>query len=83
MDRDHVGGISGICDVRVSRKINVAPSNGTTTEAEAKYGEATFGPEEALFERNASGLGFGKDEVAEVEGFGWDHFAFRRFRSPG
>lgn len=60
-------------DTRIAGKGDVAPSNGTTTEAKTEDRQPAFEPEEAFFELNASGLGFGEDEVAKVEGFGRDH----------
>ncbi|MBK7584483.1 MAG: hypothetical protein IPI67_30300 [Myxococcales bacterium] len=73
MDGDHVGGVSGICNVGVAWQVNVAPSNGTTTETKAKDREPTFQAEEAFFEPNASGMSFGEDLVAKAEGFFGDH----------
>lgn len=73
MDRDHVGGMAKLGDTRVTRKADVAPSQGSITEAKTKDRKTTFEAEKPLFELNASGLGRGEDEAGEVEGFGWDH----------
>lgn len=66
-------------DTRITGQSNMAPSNGTTTEAKTEDRQAPFEAEKPLFEGDTSGLGGGEDEASEMEGFGWD----RRTRIGG
>lgn len=75
MDRDHIRCVAKLRDTRIAGKADVAPSNGTTTEAKTEDRQAAFEAKEAFLERNASGLGFGEDQACEVEGFLGDHGA--------
>lgn len=81
VNRDHVGGMAKLGDTRITRQINVAPSQSTTTEAEVKYVEAPFEAEKPLFELNASGLGRGEDEACEVLRFAHVFRCFSGFRN--
>jgi hypothetical protein len=57
VDGDHIGRISGVCELWIARQVNVNSSKCSAPETKAKNGQAPFEAEEAFFERNASGLG--------------------------